>query len=1066
MNRAASGSYVCWRCLSKSLQPRASLVKRPYSVTANRCLRAHSAFPTSRSIFEPAEKLKQVTSVHNPKSLQNVPTIRDRLRQWEAENPNVAPSILRDNADPGLPRNLLTRARNINEIINDDEMPGSKLEQPFLDNDGAVDALPGPTDIRPGDLFEDLPDGDRVPFLAVCLGYFHGFYHIYTISGMWKVVRKIRSQFVVRNFISSKMLQPLCDVLPKEKMTYQELRIMETKNMGPNRIQGAAVLRKLAEFQLRTDELQQQHGMNLEKAHEVVAAAGDRYATLTLVAARMHAHFKKGIWQHPVEPPMLYALHRNLSLDDLGFRAVGTLSDATQWLYEVTPAEDVSLVQNMQTLVRLLTDLPAKVDTPLSALTNDTLQQSQLGRFIIKAREAIDYSRKFRDWTPHGLLGPSKETMPAVSTTWTQVDISIMHFMLLWSGRDHFSLFSRYHWIGSAILRAVGRYNDSEYLSATVGWNFLQELGYVSPWDLHDRYTHRVPGVETSRTSGFERLPLGPEGIKPYITPDALHEIRHDWAEMKAFAIDSKDTTDIDDAISLEKTDVPGEHWVHIHVADPASRIRHQCALGERASQTPLTLYLSGHYTNMWGVGDEVQKLFSLGPDMPCLTFSAKVNLEGDMLDYKITPAKLQNLVYMTPDDANTALGIKPSEKLQRITGLKTFSIGQPPVEKPAARKLTSPSELQPDEAESLHILHQISGVIHQKRLAKGAVPSYSLKPKVHASFDNTSVQRAPLGLMSCSGDPYISIRWDDSESALVSSLMQLAGEVAGRWCADRKMPMPYVVQPLADQNLELAKAYADQIYYPYLHRGEPVPDEVWTQFRHLIGDTQFSSQPGTNFLMGMDAYIKVTSPLRRYSDLLAHWQIESALLQEKTKGATALSQLPFFRKTLEKDVFPILKLREGIIKRLGNVRGNEAYIRQALLRAWKFPDNSVSPKLPDTFKFTVQAVLGASSGGGWRHKLIVGTLDFFSLRVWLLPEGLSHFGVALTEVQPGDEYEVELSDINAHTGDVFVKATRKIRVLADEMAKVEIEVPEHVEAEKLEQVHIEVLEEEQKQQR
>lgn len=53
MQRSAGGSYVCWRCLSRGLQPKPSLVRRPFSAATSRNLsafRAHAGVRVRRCL--------------------------------------------------------------------------------------------------------------------------------------------------------------------------------------------------------------------------------------------------------------------------------------------------------------------------------------------------------------------------------------------------------------------------------------------------------------------------------------------------------------------------------------------------------------------------------------------------------------------------------------------------------------------------------------------------------------------------------------------------------------------------------------------------------------------------------------------------------------------------------------------------------------------------------------------------------------------------------------------------------------------------------------------------------
>lgn len=945
-----------------------------------------------------------------------VPKIRQQLRQWEAENEVPAPKgIPTDYGSSGKARNLLTRPRHLDELRLD-EGEGADLEQPLTDSDSFLDLLPPPSEFKAGDLIELQEDSDRAAILAICLGNFHGIYHFYTITGKWHPTPKTSSNFVVRGFVGEQLLQPIIDKLPKEALPLETLKAMKGLKMGPDRESGGVLLRIMLKFQQKADAAVQQYATRLENAHEILSNGSnghDRYLTLAQAETRLINHRSKGEDKRiPIHT--LFAVHRTMMTNDVGFRLVGALGPTRKTVYEVMPPEDVTLIHNMQTLVRLFTDIPEKVKMPLSALNSSVLSQSQMGRFILKARDAIDHSRRYRDWTPHGTLGPAKMPMPPLRAEWTDIDVSILHFMHLWAGYDQFSLSSSFQSIGSTILRALGRYKDSEFLSSSTGWTFLQEVGYLSPWEIHSRYTQRIPGISVSRKTGFKRVQLGPDGISPRLTRDRFLGKRKEWTGHQVFAIDGRDTVDIDDAVSIEKTDNPDEHWIHVHVADPASRIQHDSSLGRRAQLLPLNLYLSGHQSNIWGLGNEVQELFSLGADKPCLTFSGRVNNDGVLLEYAITPGQLKDLIFITPEEVNHAVGFEDSRRPPAWSSTDSFQVGQSPPKKPENRKMVTASELRQDELDSLKALHRLATAIQDRRLAKGSVPLFPLRADAKASFDGTSIDHASSGIMTCNGDPSISIGWNvGGEAPLVTNTMVLAGEIAARWCADRKIPIPFIKQSGAERNSELLKAYTERVYYPALLRGErPSLDEA-RQFYSLVGSDEVSTQPGPHFILGLDAYAKVTSPLRRYSDLVAHWQIEHALLQGEEKGSeVAVQKLPFSARKLDADVFPWMMLRQRIIRRLDSVEGNDAYMHQALFRAWKYPSEHDS-RLPDTFRFT------ARHAGG---EFISGWLDWFGLEAKMVHDGLGRLGVAMADIRMGDVFEVKLKDVNVHLCEVLVE--------------------------------------------
>ncbi len=137
--------------------------------------------------------------------------------------------------------------------------------------------------------------------------------------------------------------------------------------------------------------------------------------------------------------------------------------------------------------------------------------------------------------------------------------------------------------------------------------------------------------------------------------------------------------------------------------------------------------------------------------------------------------------------------------------------------------------------------------------------------------------RRATLGATSLDL-PEVSVRLRDGEVVirplvrlqsreLVTDAMLMAGEGAARWCLERGIAIPFATQapPDAGESGEgLAATYAR---------------------RRSFKPTRLAGAPDVHAGLGLPLYIRATSPLRRYSDLLVHQQIRAAL-----SGATPLT--------------------------------------------------------------------------------------------------------------------------------------------------------------------------------
>ena len=93
-----------------------------------------------------------------------------------------------------------------------------------------------------------------------------------------------------------------------------------------------------------------------------------------------------------------------------------------------------------------------------------------------------------------------------------------------------------------------------------------------------------------------------------------------------------------------------------------------------------------------------------------------------------------------------------------------------------------------------------------------------------------------------------------------VTELMLTAGEAVAQMAIERELPVPFTVQDA----------------------GEPMaaPQTLAEMFagRRRMRPSQQSTRPGPHAGLGLPAYVRVTSPLRRYLDLVAHQQLRAWL--------------------------------------------------------------------------------------------------------------------------------------------------------------------------------------------
>jgi exoribonuclease-2 len=144
------------------------------------------------------------------------------------------------------------------------------------------------------------------------------------------------------------------------------------------------------------------------------------------------------------------------------------------------------------------------------------------------------------------------------------------------------------------------------------------------------------------------------------------------------------------------------------------------------------------------------------------------------------------------------------------------------------------------------------------RRLAAGAV-SIEL-PEVHITLSQGELSISPIS--SC------------RSADMVRECMLLAGEGAAQWALQRRLPFPYVSQEVGD----LPAA--------------PLPGMAGSyQLRRCMRPRSLSTKPGLHGGLGLSCYTQVTSPLRRYTDLLAHQQIRAFLQTGAWQGRKPLDE-------------------------------------------------------------------------------------------------------------------------------------------------------------------------------
>jgi exoribonuclease-2 len=166
----------------------------------------------------------------------------------------------------------------------------------------------------------------------------------------------------------------------------------------------------------------------------------------------------------------------------------------------------------------------------------------------------------------------------------------------------------------------------------------------------------------------------------------------------------------------------------------------------------------------------------------------------------------------------------------------------------PSLIRVTRLSYAQADAAAAEPALAELFRVAERnlnRRIAAGAVVIDL--PETHISV---SGEKITIDMI----EPYKS-------AGMVQECMLLAGEGAARWALAQRLPFPFVSQETGD----LPESPLSGMAGSY-------------QLRRCMRPRTLSAKPGLHWGLGLEQYTQVTSPLRRYTDLLAHQQIRAFL--------------------------------------------------------------------------------------------------------------------------------------------------------------------------------------------
>ena len=309
---------------------------------------------------------------------------------------------------------------------------------------------------------------------------------------------------------------------------------------------------------------------------------------------------------------------------------------------------------------------------------------------------------------------------------------------------------------------------------------------------------------------------------------------RLDLTYLKVCTIDDESTTEIDDGLSIEYL-ADGRAKIWIHIADPTRIVNPGDELDLEARRRSTSLYLPTGMVPMFPP-ELATGPMSLVQGQVCsaLSFGVILDESGGIEEYEIHSSLIKPTYRLTYDDVDEMLQL---------------------------------------------------GVQNEPEIADLAKNSY-LRRSWRKSQGSIQI-KMPESVIKVKDNEEVTIELIDSSPSrqLVAEMMILAGQIGGKYGTENNLPLPYRGQPQPElpSEEELLKL--------------PAGPTRFCALRSCMPRSEMSMSPIRHASLGLESYVQVTSPIRRYTDLLSHFQIKAHLRGE---------ELPFSREELQEIVYSV----------------------------------------------------------------------------------------------------------------------------------------------------------------
>ncbi|KZV88895.1 RNB-domain-containing protein [Exidia glandulosa HHB12029] len=454
------------------------------------------------------------------------------------------------------------------------------------------------------------------------------------------------------------------------------------------------------------------------------------------------------------------------------------------------------------------------------------------------------------------------------------------------------------------LLKKVAFFTSGKALTHSDVFSFLKAIGVAAPWEdeswtMPHMYalSKGAPGssareqrheqLAQQRPTPEAALTLTPNADEFY-PRDIMQDLRRDFGDMPVYVIDDPEAKELDDGVSVEPVEGSSdESWIHIHIADPTMYLHPQHEISAFARQIATTVY-ARHRTwamlpnaltiSRFSLGAPLREDWPQGQPMETMTFSVRIHSSGEILETKVSAGYIRRPVIVSYDSVDRVLG--PPYPETRYP----FTPGGKAPERPEARPLSE------DASRDLKSIERVAQSLRRKRMEQPLLFWQLEKPAISIPSERTGnlpvLPYIPDRPMYFDGYPIVSYGVEGTIAGraqlLVTECMILAARVASRTATQLKVPVLRRTLPSPQVQPERRDQFNQLLASRDVDGRVDVSDVLRCGI--LIHSGSYTLRPAEHAMLGIvdgEGYGRATSPLRRYLDMVTHWQLKAGLLRE-----------------------------------------------------------------------------------------------------------------------------------------------------------------------------------------